>query len=61
MLALLQGEVVQRGGDTIVLMVGGVGYEVAVPMRLTGELVEGDVATLYIAENLREDAYELFG
>jgi len=61
MLALLQGEVVQRGGDTIVLMVGGVGYEIAVPMRLVGELAEGDTTILYIAENIREDAYELFG
>ncbi len=61
MLALLQGEVVQRGGDTIVLMVGGVGYEIAVPLRIASELAEGDTTTLYIAENIREDAYELFG
>ncbi|MCC7543446.1 Holliday junction branch migration protein RuvA [bacterium] len=61
MLALLQGEVVLREGDEIVLMVGGVGYEVSVPMRVLSDLVEGEVVTLYIAENIREDAYELFG
>ena len=61
MLAILQGEVVFRGGESIVLMVGGVGYEVSVPTRVSAELVEGDTVVLHISENIREDAYDLFG
>lgn len=61
MLAILQGEVVFRGGESIVLMVGGVGYEVSVPARVSAELVEGESVLLHISENIREDAYDLFG
>lgn len=61
MIALLQGEVLSKGGDSLILLVGGVGYELAVPSRDIHRLVVGEVQTLFVAEQIREDAYDLYG
>lgn len=61
MIALLQGEVVSKGGDSLTLLVGGVGYDLAVPSRDMHRLALGDLQTFFIAEQIREDAYDLYG
>lgn len=61
MIALLKGMVSTRELDRVILDVHGVGYEVSVPARDAASLQEGEDVVLYIAENIREDAYELYG
>lgn len=61
MIALLKGTVSARELDRVILDVHGVGYELAVPARDAARLVDGQDLILYVAENIREDAYELYG
>jgi len=58
---MLTGEVVSKGVDSLILLAGGVGYELAVPIRTSADLQIGESAQLFVAENIREDAYDLFG
>lgn len=64
MIGRLQGRVVAESSDgTVVLDVGGVGYEVTVPLGTLGRCPRGDdgVLTLTVVTNVREDAITLFG
>lgn len=59
MIAMVRGRVVDNAAGSVVIDVGGVGYEVSVPgrtaLRLSGEV------TLWIHTSVREDAIQLFG
>jgi Holliday junction DNA helicase RuvA len=58
----LRGVVVERGLDgAIVLDVGGVGYEVFVPLGTLGRLPQGEPVTLHVHTHVREDAFTLYG
>jgi len=59
----LRGVVVQRGSDgSCVVDVGGVGYEVFVPLGTLGGLPQPpEAATLHIHTHVREDALVLYG
>lgn len=60
MIALLIGKpVVQK--DHVIMMVGGVGYGVAVGGKTLSELSGKPEATLYIYTHVREDALDLYG
>lgn len=61
MIALLKGIVSTRELDRVILDVHGVGYELAVPARDAASLIEGQELLVYVAENIRDDAYELYG
>ena len=62
MIGRLQGEIAEVGLDGSVLVaVGGVGYEVHVPVGALGRLREGEEATLYVHTHAREDALMLYG
>ena len=65
MIGRLTGVVVEEEADgTIVLDVGGVGYEVILPLgalgRARGNGADGKVS-LHIHTHVREDAFVLFG
>jgi Holliday junction DNA helicase RuvA len=61
MIGRLTGTVVDEAADgTIVLDVGGVGYEVHVPLGLLGRVGRENI-TLHVHTNVREDAIALFG
>ena len=63
MIGMLTGRLAATEADgTLVLDVGGVGYEVTTPLGTTGKLAsdEGRL-TLQIHTHVREDAIELFG
>lgn len=49
------------GGESIILAAGGVGYELAVPTRDIAKLSTGQQQALFIAEQIREDAHDLYG
>lgn len=61
MIAYLDGQIIDKTLSTVIIDVGGVGYEVMVsPAALEG-LVIGAKTQLHIAENIREDGYSLLG
>lgn len=62
MIGSLRGTVLERPGDSTVLIeAGGVGYLVAVTPRTFGELEPTSSAFLHIHHHIREDAQTLFG
>jgi Holliday junction DNA helicase RuvA len=61
-ISFLEGEVVEKSGARVVLAVGGVGYDVAVPTSvLAGLPAVGQVARVHTRMVVREDAMSLYG
>ncbi len=64
MISRLTGRVIEEDGGGLTVDVGGVGYEVTVPLGTLGRLgrtAASDVLTLFIHTHVREDAFLLFG
>ncbi len=61
MIAVLEGKVSEKIGETVVLDIGGVGYGLLVSFEDFGALNVGDTAKLYVHESIRETAHDLFG
>lgn len=62
MIARLQGVLVDKSADRVVLDIHGVGYEVLIPFSTYYELGEiGETVSLYIYTHVREDALSLYG
>lgn len=61
MFAYLQGKVIRRETDSIVLNVNGVGYEVFCTIRTAAKLSPGDRAELHIHTSVSDDAIRLYG
>jgi recombination protein RecR len=62
MIGSLRGEVLERWAEgTVLVDVGGVGYEVIVSARTFGELEPTTPAFLYVHHHIREDDQTLYG
>ncbi|MEM1436019.1 MAG: Holliday junction branch migration protein RuvA [Pseudomonadota bacterium] len=62
MIAWLSGALLEADNDTLVLNVGGVGYEIAVTAGVQAVLPRpGEALTLHVHQVVREDALTLFG
>jgi len=62
MIAHLSGTLIQKQPNSVVIDVGGVGYELTVPLSTFYELPEtGSVVALRAYTYVREDALQLFG
>jgi Holliday junction DNA helicase RuvA len=61
MIAMLRGEIIENDGTLVVVDCGGVGYSVTVCQDDQGRLRIGEKAELFIAENIKEDSYDLYG
>lgn len=62
MIARLTGKLAAKAPEEIILDVGGVGYQVFIPLSTFYELPErGEVLTLHIHTAFRENALELYG
>lgn len=62
MIASLNGTVLSRRPEGIVIGVGGVGYSVVVPLCNLGDIPEeGNEIFVYTYTHVREDALQLFG
>jgi len=62
MIAHLSGTLLSKQATTVILDVGGVGYEVTIPLSTFYDLEEpGSTVQLRIYTHVREDALQLFG
>lgn len=62
MIAALTGKISEKQANTLVVDVGGVGYEVTIPLSTFYELGDlGSEVSLKIYTHVREDAISLFG
>lgn len=61
MIGYLQGVVLSKGIQSILLNVHGVGYQVLVPLTVADQAVLGQEAELYCHLAVREDALTLYG
>ena len=62
MIAYLSGKLLEKHANTVIVDVGGVGYEVSIPLSTFYELGEvGSHVRLRIYTHVREDAIQLFG
>ena len=62
MIAYLSGKLLEKQATAVIVDVGGVGYEVTIPLSTFYELGEvGDQIELRIYTHVREDALQLFG
>ena len=62
MIARLEGVIQEKSAHAVVVMAGGVGYEVFIPLSTYYDLPdEGESIALHIQTVVREDALELFG
>jgi len=62
LIAQLSGKLVQKQPNVIIIDVGGVGYDVTIPVSTFYELGEpGSDVSLKIHTHVREDALQLFG
>lgn len=62
MIAFLSGKLLEKQFHTAIVDVGGVGYEVSIPLSTFYELGDiGDDVSLRIYTHVREDAIQLFG
>lgn len=62
MIAYLSGKLLEKQANTAIVDVGGVGYEVSIPLSTFYELGDvGSDVSLRIYTHVREDAIQLFG
>ncbi len=63
MIGRLTGQIVDDEAGNALIDVGGVGYEVSIPLGTLGRVTRGpaDATTLYIHTHVREDIFALFG
>src|SRR3954471_22806813 len=61
MIATLRGHLAEKLSDSLVLDVGGVGYELFTTVDDWGAAAAGQEVQFYIYEQIREDAHNLYG
>lgn len=61
MIATIEGVVAEKIGDTLVIELGGIGYEVLVTASDWGAAAAGKSAKFYIYDHIKEDTHSLFG
>jgi holliday junction DNA helicase RuvA len=61
MISFLQGAIHEIRGNTLTLLVGGVGYQVHISPYTHGKLAVAESASLYIHTHVREEAIQLYG
>ncbi|MDZ7373350.1 MAG: Holliday junction branch migration protein RuvA [candidate division KSB1 bacterium] len=61
MIARLRGRVVEKGFQSVLLDVQGIGFEVAVPLSTAERLIVGSEAELLTYLHVREDTLQLYG
>lgn len=61
MITTIEGVISEKLTDSVVVELGGIGYEVMVSVVDWGSVAVGASAKFYIYEHIREDSHQLFG
>ena len=61
MIAYLQGKIIKKGQNFVILQTGGVGYQVFVTAPMYVEINSGEEIELYVYHQVKEDAQDLYG
>ena len=61
MIASIRGEVISKTLGCLILEVNGIGYELLMSAAEYDQLIVGTETKLFVHENIREDAYDLYG
>jgi Holliday junction DNA helicase RuvA len=61
MIALLEGTVNEKLTSSVVLMAGGIGFEIFMTNEDSSNLADGDKLKAYIYEHIRENLHDLYG
>lgn len=61
MIGLIQGQVYSSSLGKLIILAGGVGYEVSLTDSSISRCKQGSEVTLFIKEQIKEDSFELFG
>jgi Holliday junction DNA helicase RuvA len=61
MIGTLRGTITEKLPDSLILEIQGIGYEITVTVDDWGQTPVGREAKFYIYEQVREDAYNLYG
>ncbi len=61
MIATITGKILEKLDNGVIVELGGIGYEIILPANHLLSMSQGEQATFYIAENIKEDEYTLFG
>src|ERR1039458_7308217 len=61
MIALLEGTVNEKLTSSVVLMAGGIGFEIFMTNEDSSNLAAGDKLKAYIYEHIRENLHDLYG
>lgn len=61
MIAYLEGQVLSLDDSSVILKVGGVGYELLCSKNSLEEMDGGETVSLFVHTHVREDALQLFG
>lgn len=61
MIALLEGTVNEKFSSSVVLMAGGIGFELFMTNEDSSALAAGDKFKVYVYEHIRENLHDLYG
>lgn len=61
MIRFLEGKITERDGKSLILQVGGIGYEVWVTPEILEKILPGQEIKLWISHIVREDSEDLYG
>ncbi len=61
MIGTINGQISEKLTDSVIIEIGGIGYEILLTSGDWGRLKVGEATKLYIYENIREDSHTLIG
>jgi holliday junction DNA helicase RuvA len=61
MIAYLEGKIIKKGKDFVVVKTSGVGYKVFVNNAFISELITGEIAEFFVYNHITEQSNSLFG
>lgn len=61
MISLIQGKILEKSDDCLIIQAGGLGYEVFVPSRAMTSFKTGEEVCLHTHFHVREDSQSLYG
>ena len=61
MIAYIKGKIINKTNRSIVVLTGGIGYEVFLPLKQLETIKINDEKELFIYSHIKEDMFDLYG